>query len=179
MDHQGGSHLICKEFGIPYFCGKGDREAAETGDQRSLVSRPIPGMTGVMNLLAGPGHPVSDTLSEGDLIEGLEVIEAPGHTPGHTAFWEGRTRVLILGDVLFHRNPATFRKGLSEPFRFATYDRAANLRTARKLASLDPATICFGHGEPLSDGELFRQFVEQLPRSSPVKLGPGEGPAAR
>lgn len=165
MDHQGCSRTICREFEIPYFCGKGDREAAESGDQGSLMGRPNPVMTGIMNLFAGPGHPVSGTLSEGDQIEGLEVIETPGHTPGHLAFWEATTRVLILGDVLFHRNPATFRKGLSEPFRFATFDRAANLRSARKLADLEPETICFGHGEPLTDGEAFKNFVARLPQA--------------
>ena len=92
------------------------------------------------------------------------MIETPGHTPGHLAFWEEETRVLILGDVLFHRNPATFRKGLSEPFLFATYDRASNLRSARKLSALNPEIICFGHGAPLSGGDEFRRFVESLPR---------------
>jgi glyoxylase-like metal-dependent hydrolase (beta-lactamase superfamily II) len=117
-----------------------------------------------MNLLSGPGHPVSDTLSEGDDLGDLKVIETPGHTPGHLAYWEERTRVLILGDVLFHRNPATFRKGLSEPFLFATHDRASNLRSARKVADLGAETICFGHGAPLRDGCEFKRFVESLPR---------------
>jgi len=121
-------------------------------------------LTGLMNFLAGPGHPVSDTLSDGDEIGGLRVIATPGHTPGHLAFWAEDAQVLILGDVLFHRNPATFRKGLAEPFEFATYDRASNLDSARKLASLNPKTVCFGHGAPLVDGEGFRRFVEGLPR---------------
>lgn len=94
--------------------------------------------------------------------EGTEVIETPGHTPGHLAFWERETRVLILGDGLFHRNPVTFRKGLSEPFRFATLDRVTNLRSARKLTALNPETICFGHGARLTDGDAFRRFVEGL-----------------
>jgi glyoxylase-like metal-dependent hydrolase (beta-lactamase superfamily II) len=121
-------------------------------------------LTGPMNFFAGPGHSVSETLSDGDDIGGLRVIASPGHTPGHLAFWAEEPRVLILGDVLFHRNPVTFRKGLTEPFEFATYDRASNLDSARKLASLNPKTICFGHGAPLTDGEEFRRFVESLPR---------------
>jgi glyoxylase-like metal-dependent hydrolase (beta-lactamase superfamily II) len=120
-------------------------------------------MAGLINLLSGPGHPVSALLSEGDEVAGLRVIETPGHTPGHLAFWEETTRVLILGDVLFHRNPATFRKGLQEPFPPATFDRASNLRSARKLAALNPATICFGHGAPLTDGDEFKRFVDGLP----------------
>lgn len=163
-DHQGCSRRVCQEFEIPLLCGEGDRAAAESGDQRSLMPRSGPLMVGLLNLMTGPGHPVDRTLCEGDEIGGLTVIEAPGHTPGHLAFWEERTRVLILGDVLFHMQPATLRTALSEPFRFATFDRAANLTSARKLAALNPETICFGHGPPLTDGDAFQRFVAGLPR---------------
>ncbi len=163
-DHQGCSRRVCQEFGIPLLCGEGDRLAAASGDQRSLTARPGSPMIPLLNLMSGPGHPVAGTLSEGDEIGGLTVIEAPGHTPGHLAFWEERTRVLILGDVLFHMQPLTLRTVLTEPFRFATFDRAANLRSARKLAALDPVTICFGHGPPLTDGDAFQRFVAGLPR---------------
>ncbi|MCL7961159.1 MAG: hypothetical protein M8861_13280 [marine benthic group bacterium] len=43
-------------------------------------------------------------------------------------------------------------------------DRAANLRSARKLAALNPETICFGHGAPLTDATEFKRFVDGLPR---------------
>lgn len=164
LDHQGASHAVCEEFGIPLCCGEGDREAVESGDQGSLLPRPDSMLAGPITFLAGPGHPVSETLSDGDEIGGLEVIETPGHTPGHLAYWAKEARVLILGDVLFNRNPVTLRKGLAEPFAFATYDRASNLASARKLAALNPKTICFGHGAPLEDGEEFHRFVEALPR---------------
>ena len=162
-DHQGCSRRVCQAFGIPLLCGEGDRVAAASGDQRSLMARAGSPMVTLVNLMAGPGHPVADTLGEGDEIGGLKVIEAPGHTPGHLAFWEERTRVLILGDVLFHLNPMTLRRGLTEPFRFATFDRAANLASARRLAALEPEIVCFGHGSPLADGDAFQRFVAALP----------------
>lgn len=164
-DHQGCSQRVCRALGIPLLCGEGDRAAAESGDQRSLMANPGSPMIPLLNLMSGPGHQVAGTLSEGDEIGGLKVIEAPGHTPGHLAFWEERTRVLILGDVLFHMQPLTLRTALSEPFRFATFDRAANLASARKLAALDPETICFGHGPPLTAGDAFQRFVAGLPRA--------------
>ncbi len=164
-DHQGCSQRVCRALGIPLLCGAGDRAAAESGDQRTLMANPGSPMIPLLNLMSGPGHPVAGTLAEGDEIGGLTVIEAPGHTPGHLAFWEERTRVLILGDVLFHMQPLTLRTTLSEPFRFATFDRAANLASARKLAALDPETICFGHGPPLTAGDAFQRFVAGLPRA--------------
>jgi glyoxylase-like metal-dependent hydrolase (beta-lactamase superfamily II) len=163
MDHQGSSHAVCEAFDIPLHCGAGDREAVETGDQRSISPKPDSRMAALMTAFAGPGHPVSSTLSDGDEIGGFQVIETPGHTPGHLAYWDEEEGVLILGDVLFHRNPATFRKGLTEPFGFATFDPALNRDSARKLAALGPSTICFGHGAPLADGETFQRFVDTLP----------------
>jgi glyoxylase-like metal-dependent hydrolase (beta-lactamase superfamily II) len=66
--------------------------------------------------------------------------------------------------VLFHRNPVTMRLALQEPFRLATVDPGQNRESARKLADLRPAVICFGHGPPLRDGELFARFVSGLGR---------------
>lgn len=162
LDHQGCSHAVCERFDVPLMCGAGDRVAMESGDLRQVMPDPRSWLAGLSQRLAGPGHPVSRMLREGDEVGGFVVIEAPGHTPGHLAFWRESDRVLVLGDVLFHRNPLTLRSGLSEPFGFATYNRAMNRKTARKLAALEPAIVCFGHGEPLRDSGQFIEFVSAL-----------------
>jgi len=172
-DHQGCSHAICDGFQVPLLCGEGDREAQETGRFEALMPRPGSLLARVSGFLSGPPHPVSRALKEGDEMGGLRVVETPGHTPGHLAFFEEEERVLILGDVLFHRNPVTFRKGLTEPIRFATWDRMRNLDSARKLASLTPRVVCFGHGAPLLDGDRFCRFVEELPQPEDLDPGPG------
>ena len=38
-------------------------------------------------------------LSGGDRVGSLEVIPAPGHTPGHVAYLDTRDRAVIAGDV--------------------------------------------------------------------------------
>jgi glyoxylase-like metal-dependent hydrolase (beta-lactamase superfamily II) len=162
FDHQGSSHLVCEHFGIPLWCGAGDRAAVETGDQTQILPHPNSWLARVSQFLAGPSHPVARTLGNGDMVGGFAVIETPGHTPGHLAFWRESDRVLILGDVLFHRNPMTLRKGLAEPFRFATFDPSMNRTSARRLAALDPAVVCFGHGAPLRDTRRFAEFVSSL-----------------
>ncbi|MBT8478688.1 MAG: MBL fold metallo-hydrolase [Gemmatimonadetes bacterium] len=162
FDHQGGSHAVCESFGVPMWCGAGDREAAETGDWTRLLPRPDGWMARLAHRLAGPGHPVARVLADGDRVGDFTVIETPGHTPGHLAFWRERDRILILGDVLFHRNPATRRSGLREPFGFATRDPAVNRESARRLAALEPLVVCFGHGEPLTDVARFQEFVSSL-----------------
>jgi glyoxylase-like metal-dependent hydrolase (beta-lactamase superfamily II) len=163
VDHQGASHAVCEAFAVPLWCGAGDRQAVESGDLARVLPDPSAWIARLSNRLAGPAHPVSRVLTEGDRIGDLTVVEAPGHTPGHLAFWREHDGVLIIGDVLFHKNPATLRAGLSEPFGFATIDPATNRASARKLAALKPRIVCFGHGEPLADGERFQRFVASLP----------------
>jgi glyoxylase-like metal-dependent hydrolase (beta-lactamase superfamily II) len=101
-------------------------------------------------------------LEEGDEVGGFSVVEAPGHTPGHLAYWRETDRILILGDVLFNRNPLTLRRGLREPFRVFTHNPGTNRESARKLAGLEPEIVCFGHGAHLTEGSRFKKFVESL-----------------
>jgi len=161
-DHQGGSHRVCSELGVPLLCGRGDREAVEAGDPARLLPA-AKTLEGLLNRrFAGPSHPVATVLEEGDVVGGFRVLETPGHTPGHLAFWREADGVLILGDVLFHRNPVTLRAGLREPFVTATLDPGQNRDSARRLAALRPRLVCFGHGEPLEDGRRFVHYVQTL-----------------
>ncbi|MDH3292334.1 MAG: MBL fold metallo-hydrolase [Gemmatimonadota bacterium] len=162
FDHQGSSHAVCEHLDIPFMCGEGDRTAVETGDIAQVLPKRDSWLARLAQRLAGPGHPVARSLREGDEVGGFVVIETPGHTPGHLAFWRESDGVLVVGDVLFHRNPMTMRSGLREPFAFATFDPGMNRRSARKLAALEPAVVCFGHGEPLRATQRFAEFVSTL-----------------
>lgn len=163
LDHQGGSHAVCEAFGVPLWCGADDREAVESGDLTRVLPEPNGWIARLSRRFAGPAHPVGRVLKEGDEVGDFVVIETPGHTPGHLAFWREHDGILIIGDVLFHRNPVTFRAGLAEPFGFATFDPSANRDSARRLAALEPRVVCFGHGEPLSNSARFYDFVAGLP----------------
>src|SRR4029453_1086350 len=90
-DHQGSSARLCRELGVPYWCGDGDVAAAQSGDTvRSQPDRPI---NRVMHaLMSGPGHPVERPLREGDEVAGFTVLEVPGHSAGHVAYWRGAGR---------------------------------------------------------------------------------------
>jgi hydroxyacylglutathione hydrolase len=156
LDHTGSSHEICQSLSLPLVCGEGDRQLVESG-------QPAPGAPWLMRLehrlIAGPGHPVSRGLGEGDEIAGFTVLEVPGHSPGHLAFWRESDRALVLGDVLFGLNPATGRPDLRLPPNIFTPDPQRNLASARRLADLEPELVCFGHGPPLRDPERLRAFV--------------------
>ena len=111
---------------------------------------------------AGPGRPVDRALCEGDEVAGFAVLEVPGHSAGHVAYWRESDRVLILGDVLNNMNVMTGIPGLNEPPAFFTTDPAENRRSARRLAALEPRLMLFGHGAPLRDTGKLVEFVGRL-----------------
>ena len=41
----------------------------------------------------GPGHPVDRRLHEGDEVAGFTVLDVPGHSAGHVAYWRESDRV--------------------------------------------------------------------------------------
>jgi hydroxyacylglutathione hydrolase len=160
-DHQGASHEICEALGIPLWCGGGDADAMERGLVRQRQPDHVANTLSAWAFL-GPPHPVARRLREGDEVAGFMVLEAPGHSAGHVAYWRERDRVLILGDVLTNMDTTTGIPGLREPKAYFTPDPARNRESARRLAVLEPELVCFGHGRPLRDPAKLRAFVAGL-----------------
>jgi hydroxyacylglutathione hydrolase len=160
-DHQGSAKAICQMKDIPLWCGERDAEAAASGDlTRLLPDRPM--ARRLARFLAGPAHPVARRLRGGDAVAGFVVVETPGVSPGHISLWRQADRVLLAGDVLVNQHPVLGRPGLHEPPAPFTYDTAENRRSLKKLASLEPALILFGHGPPLRDTRRFVELAAQL-----------------
>lgn len=159
-DHQGCSKLVCERFGVPLWVGEADVAAMEDGD---IVGRQPPFALGRVSakVWQGPPHKVDRALHEGDEVGGFTVLDTPGHSAGHVAYWRESDRVLILGDVLFGLHPATGRPGYHWPPDAFTPDPPLNKQSARKLAGLAPSLVCFGHGPPRRDTESFVRFVEE------------------
>jgi hydroxyacylglutathione hydrolase len=162
-DHQGASHAICERLQIPLWCGQGDVPAMETPN--GIKGSQAPGWLNKLQerYWTGPPHPVARALKEGDEVAGFTVLETPGHSRGHVAYWRESDRVLILGDVLNNMNLLTGIPGLHEPPPMFTPDPARNRESIRKLVALKPALACFGHGPPLRDPDKLTKFVAQLP----------------
>jgi hydroxyacylglutathione hydrolase len=103
-------------------------------------------------------------LREGDQVGGFTVLETPGVTPGHVSLWRESDRTLIAGEVLNNLHDqvpfATFPP--HEPAAFGTADRWRNRASAKRLAALEPALVCFCHGPPLRDTRLFVRRAASL-----------------
>jgi hydroxyacylglutathione hydrolase len=162
-DHQGVSHELCEKLGIPFWVGERDADAAERPEliRERQPDRAINRL--VWRAWAGPGHPVDRRLREGDEVAGFQVLEAPGHSAGHVAYWRESDRVLVAGDVLNNMEILTGIPGLHEPKTYFTPDPARNRESARRLGRLEPSVVLFGHGPPLRDTRKFVDFCAGLP----------------
>jgi hydroxyacylglutathione hydrolase len=76
----------------------------------------------------------------------LKVLETPGHSPGHVAFFEPRTKRLFGGDVLFQGSIGRTDFPESSPD-----DMARSLATLCQLP--DDVLVLPGHGQPTTIGE--------------------------
>ncbi len=162
-DHQGASHAVCEHYGVPFWVGERDADAAENPE---LIGERQPAHFRAQffaRTMTGPGHRVDRKLHEGDEVAGFKVLDVPGHSAGHVAFWRESDRVLVLGDVLNNMDVLTGIPGLRDPKPFLTPDPAENRRSAKKLGPLEPKLVLFGHGAPLRDTQKFVDFVAGLP----------------
>ena len=158
-DHQGSAAAICQARGVPLACHAADRASVEG-------RRPMQPESAIMRLgelaWAGPPLPVGRELRAGDLVGGFRVVPTPGHTPGHLAFFREADGVAISGDLLNNIHPLTGAPRLGQPPPLYTVDPAQNRASIRALLALDPALVCFGHGPPLADPALLREYIARL-----------------
>jgi len=154
-DHYGSSHAICDRLDIPLWCGAADAEAVEQGKLVWKRGRMIPGPA---------AHPVARRLNEGDEVAGFTVLETPGHSPGHVSYWRESDRTLLCGDVMWGWHPFLLRGPIRPPVDLFTPNPALNRESARRIAALEPALVCFGHGPPLRDPAKLAAAVAKLSR---------------
>lgn len=152
-DHVGGLPALQAATGAEVFTSGIEAPIVEGTMPQQLV--PLAQLKPLDRLMRGgreegeplAGTPVARTLEDGALLPevmgGLQAVLTPGHTPGHTAFWQPERRVLFCGDALMHFT------GLSGPFQGFSWDLPEIERSVRKIADLAPDVVCFGHGAPL------------------------------
>jgi glyoxylase-like metal-dependent hydrolase (beta-lactamase superfamily II) len=98
----------------------------------------IPGITAPRPLVA---------IGDGDEVFGLQIVETPGHTPGHVCVLDPVSGLLVAGDALVGADG-----GVGGPNPDFTPDLDAAYASVRKLAGLQFETVVFGHGEPVAGG---------------------------
>jgi glyoxylase-like metal-dependent hydrolase (beta-lactamase superfamily II) len=159
-DHAGDLAALKRATGAPALMHPLDAPIVSQG----LPQRPLTPTPGLLNgilfrLFIRPmpfePAPVEQLVNDGDelpIAGGLRVIHIPGHCAGQIALhWPQH------GGVLFAADAASHMMGLGLSIGYE--DLAEGKRSLAKLAGLDFATACFGHGTAIVGGaaEQFRR----------------------
>lgn len=113
---------------------------------------------GDLGAIVSPRPPT--TVVMGDQVFGLDVIETPGHTPGHICVLDRAASVLVAGDALTGAEGG----GVAGPNERFTPDMDTAWASVGVLGSYDYETVFFGHGDPVTGGAseaVAALFAEQ------------------
>jgi len=179
VDHVGCAGELAREWGIkvwahrlehPFLTGESFYPPGDptVGGALAFVSRALPPQKFDL-------RDVLETFpNDGKLpfLKGWQIIETPGHSPGHVSLWHEDDRVLLAGDALCTADmdslvgmmtlkPTQFARG-GTPF---TSDWNAMKHSLGVLADLEPVVVGAGHGLPLSGADtpqLLRDFFHSF-----------------
>lgn len=122
-DHQGSLPAVLSQApDAQWYAGAGDM-AAITVDTEGIV------------------------VGEGEAIFDLQIIETPGHTPGHVSVHDPMAGILLAGDAMNGADGGVV--GANPDF---TEDMQLANASIRRLAGFDYDVVLFGHGEPILQG---------------------------
>ncbi len=156
-DHAAGARAVQDKLDVPAYCHTNDvpqltRQTARKG-MSGKISELIPewGVLVLFKGLLGEATPRAilnpQIVSDGGLIdEYFEVIETPGHTPGHLSFYYKPERVLFAGDAL-----AVVHNDVHFMARAVTPDVNRARDSMRRCLTFEIDTLCPGHRSPITD----------------------------
>jgi glyoxylase-like metal-dependent hydrolase (beta-lactamase superfamily II) len=149
LDHFGGLAALQKATGARTYASQIEAEAMAKGES----SRPIkPAGFSLRRMLFSLLSPfikaapvqVDSIIAEGKTLPalgGLQVLETPGHTPGHISLFAPSSGVLFCGDSIVSN-----KKGLQGSRPGITWNETKARESERKQAGLGAQIVCSGHG---------------------------------
>jgi glyoxylase-like metal-dependent hydrolase (beta-lactamase superfamily II) len=157
-DHSAGARAARDLSAAPVYYHSADESffTGKTGARglRGWISELIPewGVLVLAKGLLGEATPraveAQHFVHNGDvLFDDFVVLETPGHTDGHVAYYYRPEGALFAGDAL-----AVIGRRIRFMARPVTLDEAAARRSLAKCLELRPTLLCPGHREPLVEG---------------------------
>jgi glyoxylase-like metal-dependent hydrolase (beta-lactamase superfamily II) len=144
QDHAGSLDALART--LPHVeVAVGAREARLLAGDRTMDPGEPPLKGRYQHTTTRPGR----ELMPGDRVGSLEVVAAPGHTPGQIALLDTRDRTLIAGDAYSTLGGVETAAKPNWRFPFVvmgTWHRPTALATARSLLDLGPSRLAVGHG---------------------------------
>ncbi len=152
-DHVGGLAALKQRTGARVYASAIEAAAIRLGApsrriRSPLLSRRI--LRAVTRLLFKPAPvEVEEIISEGQVLpalNGLQVVETPGHTPGHISLFSPSAGVLFTGDSIVSRDGT-----LVGSLPAVTWNAETAAESVRKQAALGARVVCSGHGPVVSN----------------------------
>ncbi|QDY75487.1 MBL fold metallo-hydrolase [Streptomyces qinzhouensis] len=149
-DHVGAARELADRYGAEIVAHRLDapvvRGEAPTPEPK-LLDWEIPYYEHALTVPPAPPTRVDREVVDGDELDfgdGAVVVHAPGHTDGSIGIHLPRHGVLFTGDAV----AAIERRVILGVFNT---DRARAKSSMSRFAALAPETVCFGHGDPVTE----------------------------
>lgn len=152
-DHAVAAPALQRRYGCPIMLGPREVPVMRDYLDWSTVENPL---SGGMTLAVDGGS--------------LDVLDTPGHTPGHIVFYEPVTRTLLAGDLVAGHGTV----GILYPHgKMLDYFASLRLLQRRDIARIIP-----GHGQTLTQPpDIFGQYLERrATRERAILAIVGRGP---
>jgi glyoxylase-like metal-dependent hydrolase (beta-lactamase superfamily II) len=164
VDHCGGNRAL-KEMnpGLRFSCGEADRAWVESNERITaeiyLWSEPYgfgpdeESKDWIRTELGGDS-PVDVGLRGGETLRlgpdwRVEILNLPGHTPGHLGIWDAKNEAAIIIDAALETG--IYDRGGNRLLPPRYFDAAAYQNTVRTLRSLRPGYLLTAHYPPMRD----------------------------
>jgi glyoxylase-like metal-dependent hydrolase (beta-lactamase superfamily II) len=169
-DHSGSARELARIWDLPVWVHPGEMPLA-AGRYRPEYGNPLDRWLVVPLMHVLPRRRVDSMICEASLagvarpldpvgpppgLPDWRCVAAPGHTPGHAAFFRARDRVLISGDAVLTVNLNSVRglrrgkPGVWGPPLYTTWNWPLAKESVAALARLEPHVLAGGHGRPMT-----------------------------
>jgi glyoxylase-like metal-dependent hydrolase (beta-lactamase superfamily II) len=154
LDHYGCLAALQTASGARTYASRVEASAIAAGKSSRPVNRSVGRfqrfMIGLMGkLLVARPVQVDENLEEGQVLPvlgGLQVVETPGHAPGHLSYFVPSTGILFCGDSM-RSDGKGFRGSRSRN----NWDQTMAEASVRKQKDLGAQVVCPGHGPAVFD----------------------------
>jgi len=155
LDHYGCLAALKEASGARTYASQPEAEAMARGASSRPVDRNIGHFQGFMiylmkKYLKPTPIQVDEILRDGQILPilgGLQVVETPGHSPGHLSFYVPSLRVLFCGDSMKSKN------GLRASRSRNNWDQSQVNTSVMKQAALGAQIVCAGHGPVIREAD--------------------------
>lgn len=150
LDHYGCLAALAQASRARVYAGRLEAEAMARGQSSRPVDRTVGRFQRFVIDLMGSflkytPYRVDEIISDGQVLPvlgGLQVIETPGHSPGHLSYHASSVGILFCGDSM----RSDGKKGLRGSRSRNNWDQSLAAASAQKQAALGAQIICPGHG---------------------------------